>query len=231
MFEGVTGGMTNLAAMTYAAEIADSRYRGSLITVNIIMFLSGIAVGAGLGIALTWYEVALVCDGLLVVNLIVVPLLPESPTFLVITDRKAQAAEVIRSLRESNCNVENELLMIKEMNTNKDTTVTWRDMIRGDNIKRVMIILGLFIVQSFCGVLVLRSNIPRVLQAAGIKEDLELWTTVILLAPVGGGFLQTLLMDRIGRRLCLVISLAPTAMFCLLLGIYSCLIDQQKQLG
>ncbi|KAK3863495.1 hypothetical protein Pcinc_030749 [Petrolisthes cinctipes] len=216
--------------MTYASEIADTSHRGSFVSVNIIMFLLGIVSGAALGMIFTWYEVALFSDGLLLLAAFIVPFLPESPTFLVVTDRHTQAAEILRRLRGYNCNIENEILMIKEMN-NTETKSTWRDIFRGDNIKRLLILFGLFCVQSFSGVHVLRSNLTRILQSAGINSDLELWTTVILLVPVGGSILQTLLIDRLGRRLCLVVSLAPTTVFCFSLGVFSCLYDQVEPNG
>ncbi|KAK4325390.1 hypothetical protein Pmani_004026 [Petrolisthes manimaculis] len=70
-----------------------------------------------------------------------------------------------------------------------------------------------------------------ILQSAGINSDLEVWTAVILLVPVGGSILQTLLIDRLGRRLCLIVSLAPSTVFCFSLGVFSYLYNQVEPNG
>lgn len=213
--------MVTLAAITYATEIPDVSNRGSIGTIVALMFLVGTGVGVTLGIFLTWYEVAFVNVGLLLLYVIaIVPCLPESPTFLVISNNDNHARKVLKFLRGAHVDLDVEIKLLKQMNTTDKVNSRWRPLLSLENLKRIFILTCLFFVQNFSGTAVIRVNAIRILEISGVNLDKDISTAALLVIPVCGVFVLSLLVDRIGRRKCLAASLGLMMVAYVVLGFY-----------
>ncbi|XP_071519387.1 facilitated trehalose transporter Tret1-like [Panulirus ornatus] len=219
--DGITCGMVTLSVITYATEIPDISIRGSFGTIVGLMFLMGNGIGVSLGILLTWYEVALVNVGLLLLYVIaIVPCLPESPTFLVINNNESHARKVLRSLRGDHFDLDGEIELLKKMNNTEHVDSKWRLLLCRENLKKIFILTCLFFVQNFSGTAVIRVNAIRILEISEVDLNVDIATATLLIIPICGVFVLSFLVDRIGRRHCLAVSLGIMLIAYLALGFY-----------
>ncbi|XP_045611610.1 facilitated trehalose transporter Tret1 [Procambarus clarkii] len=226
--DGITCGMVTLAVITYATEIPDTTHRGSVGTIVCFMFLIGTGIGVSLGIFLTWYEVAFINVGLLLLYIIaIVPCLPESPTFLAVNDKDKAAHRILERLRGTYADLDAEIKLLKQLNRVTDATSKWGALLSLENLKRISLLSCLFFIQNFSGTAVIRVNATRILEASGVNLDKDISTTILLVVPICGVFVLTSLVDRIGRRLCLVVSMAPMVVAYAILGCYVFLSNYQ----
>ncbi|XP_042211762.1 facilitated trehalose transporter Tret1-2 homolog [Homarus americanus] len=219
--DGITAGMVSLAVITYATEIPDTRHRGSFGTIVCLMFLFGAGVCVCLGISLTWYQVAFVNVGVLLVYMIaIVPCLPESPTFLAVTNQTKEARDVLLRLRGADADVDGEIQLLKNLNQINGGSSRWGALLNCENMKRILLMSVLFFIQNFSGTSAVRVNATRILETSGVELDKDTSTILLFTVPIFGAFVLTLLVDRLGRRVCLVASLIPMMLAYCVLGFY-----------
>lgn len=216
--EGAMFGMMGVAARTYIVEIADTEIRGSAsVVVNLMMQVGSVSVLA-LGIPLRWYQVSFVSIGILACYcLLLVPSLPESPTYLVVTNKDEEAKDVLRRLRGPAVDVPKLLQNLKKQNAALQNTVGWGFLLQRDILRRELILFGLFLIANFTGVQVIKANTARMLASSDFALDAKLSAILVTGVLFVGNFFMLLILDRVGRRRCLVLSL------CLLLVAYAIL--------
>lgn len=211
--------MVTLTVMSYATEIPDTAIRGTVVTITCLMFLLGASICVAIGIILNWYHVALVNACLLLVYIsLIVPFLPESPTFLIITNQEKRAAQILERLRGSYINIDSEIKLLKKMNDDVTGDTGWSFLLQRNIQKRILVLTMLFLVQGFTGTGVLRANAVRILQDSGVTLNKEVFATVLLLLPITGVFALWFLVDRVGRRICIAISLTLMMVSYVVLG-------------
>lgn len=217
--DGVTAGMVTLTVITYATEIPDTAIRGTATAITCLMFLFGATICVGLGLVITWYEVALSNAGVLLIYIfLIVPFLPESPTFLIVKRHDKEAIKVLKRLRGNYINIETEKEVLRKMNDNKTGGTSWSFLLQRKVQKRLLVLLVLFLVQAFSGTAVLRANAVRILEASGVTGNSGLFATILLLVPITGVFVLAWMVDTAGRRLCMGISLALMMVSYVILG-------------
>lgn len=217
--DGITCGMVTLTVITYATEIPDIAIRGNAAAVTTVMFLLGASFCVGIGIILAWYYVALLNVCMMLVSIFfIVPFLPESPTFLIVTKQEEKATKVLERLRGPYINVENEITQLKKMNDDVTEDNNWSFLLQKKVQKRILVLTVLFLLQAYSGTAVLRANTVRILHDSGVDLNEELLTTLLLLLPIAGSFVLWSLVDRYGRRVCLVISFMLMAVSYVVLG-------------
>ncbi|MPC52553.1 Facilitated trehalose transporter Tret1 [Portunus trituberculatus] len=216
--DGITSGMVTLTAMTYATEIPDAAFRGTISTICCFMFLMGACFCTAIGIALTWYYVALGNMCVLLVYICIVPFLPESPTFLVVTGQDDRAIKVLERLRGTYADITNEIKLLKKMNDEITSDTSWGFLLQKKVQKRILVLSILFLVQAYSGTAVLRANAVRILQDSGVTTNKSMVATLLLLLPIAGAFVLCHLVDRAGRKVCLAISLTLMSISYIFLG-------------
>lgn len=217
--DGITCGMVTLAVMTYATEIPDTAFRGTVSTMPCLMFLTGACVCTAMGIGLSWYYVALGNMSILLVYIFcIVPFLPESPTFLIVSGQKKRAAKVLERLRGTYIDIDNEISLLKSKNDEMTSNSSWSFLLQRQVQKRILVLSVLFLVQAFSGTAVLRANAVRILQESGVTVNKTLFATLMLLVPIVGVIVLWSLVDRAGRKVCLAISLTLMCMSYIFLG-------------
>ncbi|XP_042878112.1 facilitated trehalose transporter Tret1-like [Penaeus japonicus] len=220
--EGAMFGMMGVAARTYIIEIADTDIRGSAsVVVNLMMQVGSVAV-LGFGIPLAWYQVSLISVGVLVCYcFLLVPSLPESPTFLIVTNRDEEAMGVLRRLRGPAVDVPKLLQDLRKQNEALQSTVGWGFLLQRDILKRELILFGLFLVANFTGVQVIKANTARMLASSDLALDPKLSAVLVTIILFVGNFLILLILDRVGRRRCLVLSLCIILIAYAILGTFT----------
>lgn len=114
--------MVRVVVKTYIAEVVDTEIRGSAMVITVLMMQIGSILVVSLGLPLTWYQVPFINTGIFVTYcLVIVPLLPESPTFLAVTNNDVEAKAVLRRLKGPTVDVNEVLLDLKIRNKSVKT--------------------------------------------------------------------------------------------------------------
>lgn len=210
-----------VSVRSYLAEISDTPIRGAAALTTEIMKGTGAIIIIGFGMIIHWYYLALFCGCfVLLFGLLFVPLLPESPTYLVVSGRDKEARHVLRHLRGPYVDLDEEIQQLKEQNQRDDEVRGLGIFLKPDIVKKCMIIFGLLLISNLCGTEVIRSNALRMLQTSGLTLDKDVSTILVFVLVLSGNLSQMLLVDRIGRRKCLILSLILLVLAYTILGIY-----------
>lgn len=203
---GLGVGAASVLVPVYIAELAPSRVRGALVAGFQLLTTLGILVGYGINAALAdseawrWSLGLAAVPGLLLAFGVL--LIPESPRWLVMRDRRAAALQVLRRVRGRD-DVAQEIDEIDAVNR-EDVTARrgrWRDLFRG--WVRPMVVIGILVAffANGCGINLIVYFAPQILQSVGMVSSAS------LLATVGLGVVNVVftaigmaLVDRVGRR-------------------------------
>lgn len=127
--------------------------------------------------------------------------LPESPRWLVLKKRGAQALTVLRRLSSSDSEAERELAEIEAgLQVEQKGFALFR---QNRNFRRAIFLgVGLQVIQQFTGINVIMYYAPRILQEAGFDTTAEqMWGTVLVgTINVLATFIAIAFVDRLGRK-------------------------------
>ena len=219
---GVAIGLATFTAPLYISEVADERHRGSMISTYQLMVTVGIFV-------------AFVSDALLaysgawrwMLGLVAVPgvlffagvfLLPDSPRWLKMRGRDAEALQVLTDLRRDPQVARREAADIEEQLRQKQHG--WSLFTGNANFRR-SVLLGVLLqaMQQFTGMNVVMYYAPRIFELAGFGHHAQLWGTAIVgVVNVLATFIAIGLVDRWGRRPMLVMGFAVMTLGMSILG-------------
>lgn len=209
-----------VSSRSYITEISENSIRGAACTTLDLMRSTGCITITSLGILLPWYQLAFVSAGQVFLLGVVFHFLPESPTYLVVNNQEDEARRVLRRLRGSKCNVDQEVRLIKVLNERQDGSSGWRVLLKTNVLKQVVTVSCLLMITHFCGSGVVRSNTTRMLQTSGLTLDKDMSTIIVFFVLFCGSLVMVILVDRIGRRWCLLASLIQTALAYAVLGTF-----------
>ncbi|XP_063586399.1 facilitated trehalose transporter Tret1-like [Penaeus indicus] len=222
MLQGFTLGMVSVAATTYITELPDASIRGFACVLPTLFSEAGNLFVASLSLVLPWHHLAFVCASVTVLFIAITFLLPESPSYLVVCKEESRARKVLAMLRGPDVDVEEELRILKKQNEGLvGDNPDWRSLLKGVVVRRVLVVVALFLIQSFSGLMVFVSNASRILRSVGSAMDERLSTIVVFGVELLGCACSCCLQDRIGRRRSVVLSLVVMAAALVAMGTYA----------
>lgn len=214
VLDGVGIGFASVVGPLYIAEIAPTKIRGSLVTLNNVAITGGILVSyitnqliasMAIGAGLTWR----VMLGLGMIPAMVLFLgiifMPESPRWLVEQDRERQARSVLSRIRNG-ANIDAEMKDILRMSKREEGRLS--DLLQ-PWLRPVLIVgLGLAILQQITGINAVVYYAPTILESAGYSDVASLFGTIgIGSINVMLTIVAVFLVDRVGRRPLLLVGL------------------------
>ena len=201
---GLGVGSTSFVVPLYIGEIAPPERRGGLVSLNQLSVTIGILVSELVAYFLAKHDDWRVSIGLALLPAIVlgagVIREPESPAWLVRQGRTDDAREVLRTLRDSEDAIEDEIRTVRDT-ANEENRGSARDLL--ERRLRPALILGvvLAVIQQITGINTVIYFAPTVLEQAGLGSSAALLALVIVGAT---NVLMTVVavryLDRIGRR-------------------------------
>ena len=213
---GVAIGVATFTAPLYISEVADERRRGSMISTYQLMITVGIVIAfvsdALLAYSGAWrWMLGLVAvPGVLFLGAMFV--LPESPRWLKMRGRDAEALRVLTELRRDPEAARRESAEIEAQLRQKQHG--W-SMFSGNANFRRSVGLGVLlqVMQQFTGMNVVMYYAPRIFKLAGFGNDAQMWGTAIVgVVNVLATFIAIGLVDRWGRRPMLVMGFVVMAL-------------------
>jgi SP family galactose:H+ symporter-like MFS transporter len=222
---GIAIGMASFIAPLYISEMSPPRIRGTLVTFNQLFITIGIVISYlvdfGLSLALpstnNWRFMlgfAIIPTVILFVAMIY---MPNSPRWLVSNGKMDLARSTLIELRKKD-DVSDEL---NEITNSLNKQRGGRKELFSPLIKPAIIVgVGLAIFQQVTGINTIIYYAPTIFQNVGFPSSAAIFVAVLVgLMNVGFTVVALLLLDRLGRRVLLLIGLAGMSGSLILLGI------------
>lgn len=218
---GVAIGAISVAAPMYVGELAEPKIRGTLGTFFQLQITLGLLCEYILGGSVKDFQIlALISSIVPVVFLFCFTFMPESPVFLTARGNHEQAKASLQWFRSDSHNIDSELSAIKEnLQASKDSGDNFRILSDIPSRRALVISLMLMVFQQLSGINAVFFYAQKIFAdsgsgaASGQQEMLDdssmsPSTCAILLGLVQviATYAATLLIDRAGRRILLLIS-------------------------
>ena len=203
---GLAVGSASMAVPLYISEVAPPRVRGALVSFNQLALTMGILVAFLVDYALSSSAAWRLMFGLAAIPAVLLFLgmltQAESPVWLVTHGRTAEARAVLARVRSRDHDVDGE---IDEIEALGERTSSYRELLRPDVRKLVVIGVLLAVFQQITGINTVIYYAPTLLHQAGLGNSAS------LLANVGNGIVNVgmtvvaiWLIDKVGRRVLLI---------------------------
>lgn len=200
----------------YCGEIAETSIRGILGSFLQLFITIGLLYSYGIGPYVSYTVFWIACGILPLVFFAVFFMMPESPYYLSGQGRREEAVSALARLRGKNANAvqteADEIQAIVDEANRREATVMDLFKVK-TNFKALLLTSALVTFQQMTGinvVLFYSENIFASAGNSGISSSVE--TIIVGLVQLGASCVTPLVVDRLGRRILLVISGAGTTL-------------------
>lgn len=205
---GIAIGITSYVVPMYIAEIAPTRRRGAMVTLNQLMITIGILVSYITDYLLgndanlqSWRWMFFVGLFPALILLIGMFFLPETPRWLISKNRWAEGEAVLSKVEDP------DLIQQTLSDLKRDLELDKKQAGSGEILKpwlrpALIITVGIFFFQQFSGVNTIIYYSPIIFKMAGIVSNTESILPAIIIGTVNvlACFLSVMLLDKVGRR-------------------------------
>jgi len=218
-----TGAFTVVAPM-FIGEIAESSVRGALGSYFQVMLTVGILYTYVVGAIADYVWLGILSGIIPVVFFVTFLQVPESPTYLMKKHRNEDAQKALQYYRGSSYNIWKELQDLdKDISETAQTKVSIRDLTSSKGTRRALIIaLGLMIFQQLSGINAVIFYSGDIFKAAGSTLDPKVSTIIVGVVQVVVTYISSAVVDRVGRKVLLLLSASIMGLCLAILGLYFC---------
>ncbi|XP_037348838.1 solute carrier family 2, facilitated glucose transporter member 6 isoform X1 [Talpa occidentalis] len=217
---GFAGGLTAACIPVYVSEIAPPGVRGALGATPQLMAVFGSLSLYALGLQLPWRWLAVAGEGPVLIMVLLLSFMPNSPRFLLSRGRDAEALRALAWLRGADADIRWEFEQIQDNVQRQSSRMSWAE-VRDPHMYRPIVIAVLMrLLQQLTGVTPILVYLQPIFDKMAVllpaKDDAAIVGAVRLLSVL----IAALTMDLAGRKVLLFIS--ATVMFSanLALGLY-----------
>ncbi|GJQ75921.1 hypothetical protein Trydic_g17981 [Trypoxylus dichotomus] len=216
---------------TYIAEVSEVSIRGMMSTsmnnFEVMGFFTSYIIGPY--VSLRMFNI--ICALVPLLFIVIFITMPESPYYLIAKDRKEKAKHCLKRLRcTTDAKAEKEMELIK-ISVDKYLGSKYVDILKTrSNVKALIISLSLISFQQLSGVNVITFYTQILFEATGSSIRPDLSAIIIGGVQVIAAFVTPLVVDKLGRRILLLISAAGMLLAEVPLGLYYYLHDEGTDL-
>ncbi|MEU6130618.1 sugar porter family MFS transporter [Saccharopolyspora sp. NPDC047091] len=208
---GLAVGIASVVVPTYLSELAPTRNRGGIATLNQLMIAIGIFVAYVTSLALSpWGAWRWMLGLALVPSLLLlfgVSRSPETPRWLVAHGRDEEARRVLRAQlgEDEAASVLADIRRTKDAEPEQDRA-RWRELLTPALRRPLLVAVGLALLQQFIGINTIVYYAPTILRAAGFGDSAALLNSVGLGAlSIITTLITARVVDAVGRKKLLMI--------------------------
>lgn len=215
------GGVFNVIPV-YISEIASQHNRGALSALLNLLLCAGMLFTYCLGpyVNVTTFNIILVFfPALFLVSFFLIG--PESAYFYIQNEKYHLAKDCLQKVRPASVKVEEELNLIRTK-IQEDGQGSFFDIFKTKELKKAFgITIGLMVFQQFTGIIAVLYYAEKIFKNAGVDLDPAICTIIIGLVQFLTAFVTPLVIDRLGRKMLLIISSVGMVISEAPLGTYS----------
>lgn len=214
-------GLASVAVPLYIAEIAPCENRGVYVSLNQLMITVGVLIAYVVCYLYAerqeWREMFGFGFAPLVVQVIGLFFIPETPAWLLSHKRVEEAEKVLHRLKSAD---PSQRLVELEKKEDTPDDQRWSALFKPSVRRAFLIGIGMSVFQQITGINAVIYYAPRIFQLAGYQEaQMATFVTMLLGAVnVGMTLVALWLIDRLGRRPLLIIGLIGMSLSLALLG-------------
>ncbi|XP_029158248.1 facilitated trehalose transporter Tret1 isoform X2 [Nylanderia fulva] len=219
---GLSSGAFCVAAPLYTSEIAESEIRGALGSYFQLMLTVGILLSYALGTALNMITLSIISGIVPLVFFAVFFFMPESPVYYLKKGNEEAARKSLVRLRGAQYDCESELQAQREaLEEANRSGASFSVTIKSRAAKKgFAIAYGLMLFQQMSGVNAIIFYSGDIFSKAGSTLPPGEASIIVGAVQVISVFLGTLIIDKLGRRILLLASIAVMFLTTLILGVY-----------
>jgi MFS transporter, sugar porter (SP) family len=217
---GMGSGAIIMFASLYVSETAQETVRGTLGSYLTLFTNAGVLFAYIIGSYVSYYTFAYTAIAIPVVYVVGLIWLPETPNYLVNRGKYIEAERSLRWLRGKDDKlVELELSKLNSFVKERRETVSLKQMLCATGTRRALII-GIVLAANlqFCGIFAILSYTVNIFQEAGSDLSPNVSTILIGALLFAGSCAASLLVDKTGRKILLIISNLCMTICLLILG-------------
>lgn len=229
---GLTYGLCYTVVPMYLGEIASDRIRGSVTIMLTVMMKGGVLLAYTIGRFADFRTIAWLNLIPAACFICAVYWLPETPYFLLDQEKDAEARRSLERLR-GHSDVDAELSMMQEaLRHSKQTSGSIRELyvVRG-NRRALLIVICLTCIQILCGSQSIVAYAETIFIKVGTGLDANGVSIILGVVQLISAAFSASVVDRIGRRPLLLISVIGTAVCNFVVGLYFFLIRQEVDMS
>ncbi|XP_063595968.1 facilitated trehalose transporter Tret1-like [Penaeus indicus] len=217
---GFCAGITSLVVPTYIGEFASPDIRGTLGSGFQLMVTIGVVYAYAIGaVVKTWQMLAGLCIIPVLIYFVMVFFAKESPNFLLSKGKLDKATESLQHFRGKDYNIQTELNMLQQtVEDAKRNKASFKDLLKPYILKPLLISLTLMFFQQYSGVNPVLFNLTTIFEDSGSTISDSISSITIGVVQVLATLLATVLMDKAGRKLLLIVSASMMALSLTALG-------------
>ncbi|XP_055632653.1 facilitated trehalose transporter Tret1-like [Toxorhynchites rutilus septentrionalis] len=243
LFIGFGAASFSMTVPIYIGEIASKEIRGTVGSFFQQMVNLGILYAFSLGMALSVFQLSMLCGMVLIVYGVLFFFMPNTPTHLVLQNNEPEAMATIKWLRGSHVDAMGEIgdiyseqLLMHSVDADSECRGSvWNSLRKPASIRALIITQGLMFFMMSCGINPILFYATSIFQAANVAIEPEVATIILGGMQILGTLFASLVLDRVGRRVLLLASGVVMFASVLTLGIYLMLLardpDQVAALG
>ncbi|XP_046483699.1 facilitated trehalose transporter Tret1 [Neodiprion pinetum] len=219
---GISVGLTCVVVPIYIAEFAEPSIRGVLGSIFQLFLSAGILFGFIFGTFLNYTWFAVICAQIEVVFLATYIWMPESPQWLMGQGRKSEALRALSVFRGPKYDVNEELASIQkcveEAALRKSSML---DLVKTRGARTALFAgLGMLAYQQLTGINAVIFYTEEIFAAAGSSLDADVASIIVAFVQTFMACVAAVIVDRVGRRVLLIVSSSTLALCLFLLGLY-----------
>ncbi|KAF4532913.1 hypothetical protein B566_EDAN001517 [Ephemera danica] len=229
---GIGVGAICVVAPIYVGETASSSIRGSLGGFFQLQITIGILFAYAVGAVVSFKMLAILSGIIPVVFFIGLFFVPETPHYLLTKNRKHDAEKSMLWLRGDRAKANQEELstiqaaILKDMENNLSFGASMKSLFTDYVCRRAIIVgLGLMFFQQLSGINAVIFYTVAIFDAAGSTLSPSLAAIIVGVVQVGVTYAATILVDKAGRRILLMLSSSVMALCLAVLGVHFYLLE------
>ncbi|CAG7704232.1 unnamed protein product [Allacma fusca] len=205
--QGICVGVASLCLPVYLAETVQPEVRGTLGLLPTTIGNIGLLICFVAGTFLNWQNLSYLCAVLSLPFLILMFFIPETPRWYIAHGKDDKAEQALQWLRGAGTDIRAEFHMIKNTHLeSKKHAAKLKDLMGKAYIKPLLTSLGLMFFQQFSGINAVIFYTVFIFDISGSALDSNVSTIIVGVVNFGATFMANVLIDRLGRKVLLLIS-------------------------